>query len=101
MIFYKLSGNTVQYRLFFRSDLCTDIFSAGPQPEQSANLGFLSAMTYPSSVLPCKIILLCLDCDPIIRNENPFEKGDSFVKKIPSPAKREGILILLYENDLF
>ena len=43
--------------------------------------------------------MLCLDCDPIIRNENPFEKGDSFVKKIPSPSKGKGIRILLYEND--
>lgn len=101
MIFYKLSGNTVQHRLFFRSDLCTDVSQPGPRPEQSANQGLLSAMTHPILVLPCKITLLCLDCAPIIRNENSFEKGDSFVKKIPSPAKREGILILLYENDLF
>ena len=73
----------------------------GPQLRQSVNPGFLSAMTHPSSILPCQIILLCLDCAPIIRNEIAFEKGDSFVKKIPSPAKREGIPILLYENDLF
>ena len=53
-----------------------------------------------NTVFTKAIILLCLDCDPIIRNENPFEKGDSFVKKIPSPSKGKGIRILLYENDL-
>ena len=75
-------------------------FIAGPQPKQSANR-YLVCHDSPIPVLPCEITLLCLDCAPIIQNENPFEKGDSFVKKIPSLSKREGIRILLYETDLF
>lgn len=96
-----LSSNTVQRRLFFRSELCTDFFSAWAPAGSICESGILSAMTHPTLVLPFEIILLCLDCDPIIRNENPFEKGVSLVKKIPSPAKREGIRILLYKHDLF